>query len=171
MTTIRRYEKIDLEMKKAFASTALVASSYLALVKQGFAQQPNQPNAIPVQVGPPAVGINPAAGIGTILSNALTIIFVAAALAVLFFLVIGAFKWIISGGDKEAVGAARKTIVAALVGLAILALAFLIVVVVGQILNIDILNLRFIPSLDACPGGGKLDPTSGQCVSVTTPPR
>jgi hypothetical protein len=156
---------------KKFAPAILTATSVLALVKNTFAQQAQQPNRIPVQVGPPAVGINPAAGIGTILSNALTIIFVAAALAVLFFLVIGAFKWIISGGDKEAVAGARKTIVAALVGLAILALSFLIVVVVGQILNIDILNLRFIPSLDACPNGGKLDPTSGNCVSVTAPPR
>lgn len=156
---------------KRFAPAILTAGSFLSLITPSFAQQAQQPNRIPVQVGPPAVGINPAAGIGTILSNFLTIIFVAAALAVLFFLVIGAFKWIISGGDKEAVAGARKTIVAALVGLAILALSFLIVVVVGQVLNIDILNLRFIPSLDACPGGGKLDPTTGSCVSVTTPPR
>lgn len=162
-------------IKKAasvFATLGYLVSAGLIFAQQNQPVQPVPQGGIrvPVQVGPPAVGINPAAGIGTILSNALTIIFVAAAIAVLFFLVIGAFKWITSGGDKDAVGAARKTIVAALVGLAILALAFLIVVIVGQILNIDILRLQFIPSLDACPGGGKLDPTTGNCLPVNAAP-
>ncbi len=125
---------------------------------------------IPVQIGQPALGINPAVGVGTVLTNALTIIFVAAALAVLFYLILGAFSWITSGGDKEKVGGARKTIINALVGLAILALAFLIVVVVGQILNIDILRIRVIPSLDECGAGRKLDPSTGQCININAAP-
>ena len=103
--------------------------------------------AVDVGITPPRQGINPATPPGRVLSNALTIIFVVAALLVLFFLIIGAFQWITSGGDKEKVGKARGTIINALIGLAILALAFLIVRVVGQLLNIDILALRVIPSL------------------------
>lgn len=139
---------------------------FLLNVTSAFAQGTTQP----VQVGAPPIGINPATGIGTILSNALTIAFVAAALLVLFFLVLGAFRWITSGGDKEAVAGARKQIVAALVGLAILALAFLIIVVVGRILNINILDIKNIPSLDKCKIGEKFDPSATdadkQCIPI-----
>ena len=85
--------------------------------------------------------------LGKVLNNAFTIIFIAAALLVLFFLVIGAFKWITSGGDKEKIDGARKTITNALVGLAILALSFLIIAVLGRILGINILGSLQIPTL------------------------
>lgn len=103
--------------------------------------------AVDIGITPPSQGISPETAVGTVLSSALTIIFVIAAIIVLFMLVWGAFKWITSSGDKEKLDKARGTIVSALVGLAILALAFLIVRVVGQILNIDILNLQSIPTL------------------------
>ena len=62
-------------------------------------------------------------------------------------LITGAFNWITSGGDKENVGKARSRIINALIGLLVLALAFLIARVAGQIVHIDIFNLK-IPSLD-----------------------
>ncbi|MBI4037065.1 hypothetical protein HY385_01435 [Candidatus Daviesbacteria bacterium] len=104
--------------------------------------------AINIGITPPAQGINPDTAVGTVLSSALTIIFVIAAILVLFMLIIGAFQWITSGGDKEAVGKARQRITHALIGLAILALAFLIVTVVGQILNINIFKINTIPTLE-----------------------
>lgn len=157
-------------LKKIAAAAAPFA--YLAFSAASALAQPAGGTSIGVQVGQPAVGINPFTSISTLLSNALTIVFVVAALAVLFFLVIGAFRWITSGGEKEAIGKARGTIVNALIGLAILALAFLIVVVVGQLLNINILNIRAIPSLDACSlrPGTKFDPTSGGCIPINAPP-
>lgn len=85
--------------------------------------------------------------IGELIASALQIIFIAAALAVLIYLVIGAFKWITSGGDKDAIGKARGSIVNALIGLFLLALAFFITVLVGQIVGVDILNLPTIPRL------------------------
>lgn len=147
----------------------LVATSSFFLSASTILAQ-TAPKGVGVQVGAPSIGINPSTGIGTLLTNALTIIFIAAALAVLFFLVIGAFRWITSGGDKEAVGSARKTIVAALVGLAILALAAVIIVVVGQILNIDLFRIVRIPSLDSCGTGFQLNPTSGRCERIVAPP-
>lgn len=97
-------------------------------------------------------GVDPAVrSLGDVISNALTIVFIAAALAVLIFLIIGAFRWITSGGDKEAIGKARGTIVNALIGLAILALAFFITVLFGQILNINILDMPELPTLNQQP--------------------
>ncbi len=155
---------IELRMKKVAASL-ITGATFLATTGLAFAA-----DQIPIQVGQPSVGINPATAIGTLLSNALTIVFVAAALAVLFFLIIGAFRWITSSGEKESIGKARGTIVNALIGLAILALAFLIVVVVGRVLNINILDLRFIPSLDRCVAGQKFDPVTGTCVPINQAP-
>lgn len=100
-----------------------------------------------LEITPPALGISPTTKPSVVISNALTIVYVAAAIVVLFFLVVGAFRWITSGGDKDAIGKARGTIINALVGLAILALSFLIVAVIGSILNINILGNFTIPNL------------------------
>jgi hypothetical protein len=111
-----------------------------------FAQEGTNPN---IQIDPNALrGVNPTRPVGTVLTNALTIIFILGALVVLFMLVIGAVQWITSGGDKEAVGKARSRITHALIGFAILALAAFLVTVVGQIVNINIFNLQCIPNLN-----------------------
>lgn len=115
-------------MKKLSTATAAIFT-YLYAASVSFA----------LQVTPPeGVGIKGTTAPSTILSNALNIAFIVAAVLVLFFLIFGAFKWITSGGDKDAVAGARKTIVNALIGLAILALAVVIVTVVGRVLNINI---------------------------------
>ncbi len=56
-----------------------------------------------------------------------------ATLAVVIYFLIGAFKYLTSGGDKEAVGDAQKMITHAIVGFVILMFVFLI--------------LQFIPSV------------------------
>lgn len=129
-------------MKKAAAlistvsAFALTASSAFAAVRD---------TKIPDNVIP---GVDPTkTSIGTLIASALQIVFIAAALAVLIYLVIGAFKWITSGGDKDAIGKARGTIVNALIGLFLLALAFFITVLVGQIVGINIIDLPTIPRL------------------------
>ncbi|OGE26818.1 hypothetical protein A3H85_01285 [Candidatus Daviesbacteria bacterium RIFCSPLOWO2_02_FULL_40_8] len=148
-------------MRKVLASASVVG--FLATVTSALAVVTP---TIGVQLKPPTQGINPGTPVGTLLSNALTIIFVIAALAVLFMLIIGAFQWITSGGDKEKVGKARDRITQALVGLAILALAFLITVVVGQVLSINILDIKSIPTLDQrCPIGEVYDPTSANAAN------
>lgn len=130
----------------------------------------HDPKGVGIQLGAPPIGIRSDVGLATLITNALTIAFIAAAILVLFFLVIGAFRWITSGGDKEAVAGARKQIVAALVGLAILALAAVIIVVVGQILNIDIFNIKRLPSLDSCGQNQTLNPNTGDCEAITPAP-
>lgn len=82
----------------------------------------------------------PAAGyttLGPFITNILTVLFAVATLVVLFMLIWGAYEWITSGGDKEAVGKARGRILNALIGLAVLAVAFAIAVVAAQFLGFN----------------------------------
>ncbi len=103
------------------------------------------------KIKPPTdFGVNPETPFQSILSNVIMIVFIVATLAVLFMLIFGALQWILSGGEKEKVSQARGRITNALIGFAILALAFLIVTVVGQLLGIKILGTDFvIPSLNS----------------------
>jgi hypothetical protein len=128
---------INLIMKKLSAAFASVAG-YLTFASSTLALQVKTPQNM---------GIDPTTAPSTILQSALTIVYIVAALLVLYFLIMGAFKWITSGGDKDAIGKARGAIINALIGLAILALAVVIVIVVGKILNINILGNFTIPNL------------------------
>lgn len=93
------------------------------------------------------VGLAANTGLGVILANAIKIVLAIALIAVLFMLVFGAFEWIISGGEKEKVGNARNRITHALIGLAILGLAFVILTIVGNIVGVNILGDITIPTL------------------------
>lgn len=126
---------------KKIAALVTSVSGFFASATAVFAQ-------VNIKITPPPGAIDPGTELSVIISNALRIVFAAALILVLIFLIIGAFQWITSGGDKEAVGKARSRITSALVGLAILALAFVIVQVVAQILGISsILNFS-LPRID-----------------------
>ncbi len=73
--------------------------------------------------------------IGNFITNTLTIAFLVALLVVLAMLIWGAFEWITSGGGREAVGKARGRIINALIGLAVLAIAFALARVAAQFLG------------------------------------
>lgn len=62
----------------------------------------------------------------TIVGNTITILLIVGVILALFFLIIGAIRWITSSGDKAKVESARNTIVAAIVGLILAFLAFFI---------------------------------------------
>ena len=73
--------------------------------------------------------------LGGFITNILALSFVVALILVLIMLIWGAFEWITSGGDKDAVGKARGRILNALIGLAILAVAFALFRFAGQFLG------------------------------------
>lgn len=79
--------------------------------------------------------------IGNFVTNTLTLAFGIALLVVLVMLIWGAFEWIASGGDKEAVGKARNRIINALIGLAVLAVAYALAKVAADFVGINILDL------------------------------
>jgi hypothetical protein len=65
--------------------------------------------------------------------NIITIVFIFAILLALGYLIWGGIKWVLSGGDKAKVDAARSAIVAAIVGLVIVFLAYFIINIVVPI--------------------------------------
>lgn len=78
-----------------------------------------------------------AAGLSNVLSNIIQIIYVVAAIMFVFMVVISAFQWIISGGDKEKISQARGRLTNAVIGIFLLAMAFVIIRVVGQITGFE----------------------------------
>jgi magnesium-transporting ATPase (P-type) len=131
-------------MKKVTTALTLGTIALLnatpALAQTGVSISPAQPGT--------NGGVGSSTPLNSIINNIIVIIFSVAILLVLFFLILGAFNWITSGGDKEKIKSARGTIIHALVGLAILALAFVIITVAGSLLNINFGNLT-LPYLGA----------------------
>jgi hypothetical protein len=87
--------------------------------------------------------------VGTAIGKFISFVYVVAVVAALFYLVWGGFKWLTSGGDKAAVQSAREHIVAALVGLVIIFLSYLILSFVAKFFLGSSFNLQniTIPSL------------------------
>lgn len=92
-------------------------------------------DASPILITAPRQGYS---NLGSFVTNIMTFAFTIAILVVLVMLIWGAFEWIASGGDKEAVGKARNRIINALIGLAVLAVAFALAGVGAQFLGIPI---------------------------------
>lgn len=90
------------------------------------------------------------ANIGSVVSRIIVIMLIIAVLISLFFLIWGGIKWILSGGDKSGVEAARNHVIAAIVGLVISFLAFFILTIISQIFGVSVANLD-IPSLRLVP--------------------
>lgn len=90
--------------------------------------------------------------IGNIITFLVAFIVIVAVLAALFFIVLGAFQWITSGGDKTKVDAARNHIIAAIIGLVVIALSFVIINVVIQALGLGSLTNLRIPTLKEISG-------------------
>lgn len=105
--------------------------------------------AIPtVVVSPPESigGIN--VGINELIAFVINAIIVIGIVLSLVFLLYGGVRWILSGGDKGKVDAARSAIVAAIVGLIIVILAYVIINAVLQVFTGTTLTSGFkIPSL------------------------
>lgn len=101
---------------------------------------------------PPSLGgegANSAQGgkaLGTIISNMAGALFIFGFLATFLLLLTGAISWLTSGGDKTKLETAREKIINAIVGLIILASAWAIFTIVGQLVGLDLQNLS-IPAI------------------------
>lgn len=85
--------------------------------------------------------------IGGILGTIITFIFVVAIIIALVFLIYGGLKWVVSGGDKGKVEEARGTIIAAVIGLVVVFLSYLILNFVLSLFGISLSTLAF-PTLE-----------------------
>lgn len=121
-------------MKRLTAVTSAIGA-YLITTTSAFAQ---------IQIiKPQNAGYNT---ISDFINAGVRLAFIIGLIGVLAMLVWGAVEWIFSGGGKDQIDAARKRIINALIGLAILAIAFAIVVLAGQFIGIDLLKNFTIPS-------------------------
>lgn len=84
-----------------------------------------------------------AGGISLFLNNLITLIYIVGGIIFVFMLLWGALEWLISGGEKEAVGKARQRIINALIGITLMAIAFAVLKAVGIFLGFEF----FSPSL------------------------
>lgn len=98
---------------------------YLTLAGSVFAQ-----NRTDVQVSQQALGFA-IPSFGDILTFLIRGFFALAGVAALFYLLLGAFSWVTSGGSKENVEKAREKIIAALTGV------ILVVVVVAVVATLE----------------------------------
>ncbi len=83
---------------------------------------------------------------GNIVGRLVTILFIIAVVISLGFLIYGGIKWIMSGGDKAGVEAARNTIVAAIVGLVIVFLSYFILNIILGFFGLTLAQLT-LPTL------------------------
>ncbi|HRN96040.1 MAG TPA: pilin [Candidatus Levybacteria bacterium] len=84
------------------------------------------------------IGIN--LSLSDLINFGLNALFVIAILATLAFLIWGGISWITSGGDKEKLEKARKTIIYAIVGLVVVLLSVVIMNFIGTFLGIKVFN-------------------------------
>lgn len=89
--------------------------------------------------GVPQGGISGAGG--SIVRTGIQLLLGAAIIFALFYVIYGGIKWMTSGGDQEKLAGARQTIIFAVIGLAIAALSFTIISVLGQFTNISFLSV------------------------------
>lgn len=82
-----------------------------------------------------------------IVSNGVTILFIVATIASLFFLIFGGIRWITSGGDKAKLEESRNMLVAAAVGLIITFASYFILNIVLELFGLPSINTFTIPSL------------------------
>ena len=72
----------------------------------------------------------------SVVSGLMSLLFISALIIAFIWLVLGGIKWIISGGDKANVTAAREQVTQAIIGLAVVFLAWVLITIVAQLFGI-----------------------------------
>lgn len=127
---------------KKITALSLTVASYLTLALPAFAVN----NINPCPVNSQFNGLCNVDFSGGLVGSLITVAFIVAALIALGFLIFGGIKWITSGGDKTGVETARNTIVAALVGLVIVFLAYFLIKIIFTFFGLSFENLN-IPNI------------------------
>jgi hypothetical protein len=76
----------------------------------------------------------------------ITLLFIIAVIVALVYLVWGGIKWVMSGGDKNALQAAREHVFASVIGLIVVLLVYFIIRLVLSMFGVDVLIWR-LPKL------------------------
>ncbi len=84
---------------------------------------------------------------GGVVGSIIQLIFVVAVVAALLYLIYGGFRWLISTGDKSKVAEAREHIIAAIIGLVIIFLAYFIINLLMGFFGLGSLSNLTIPKV------------------------
>ena len=131
-------------MKKLLTSSAITGAAFLSFALPAFAQGSVNPCQ---NVGQFSNLCNLQGDkLGSIIGAIVTFLLILIAVVALFFLIYGGLRWVTSGGDKGKVDDARKTVIAAIVGLVIAFLSFFILNVVLSFFGLSLNSLQ-LPTL------------------------
>lgn len=83
--------------------------------------------------------------VGPIIASIIFWLLTFAGIVALIFVIFGGFKFLTSGGEKEKVEGARKTLTWSIVGLILILSSFMIVRLVGQVTGITCISAPFNP--------------------------
>lgn len=81
-----------------------------------------------------------AGGLSFFLSQLVALLYIIAPLIFMFMIIFSALQWITAGGDKDKVASAQKRMTNAIIGLFLLAIAFVFFRVLGGILNFPLVG-------------------------------
>lgn len=119
-----------------------MVTKLLALTLPGYGADPTG-----IQVEAPSGIPSPKdIDLGTIITFTLNGLIAAAIILALAFLIWGGFTWITSGGEKEKVDKARKTIIMAIVGLVLAFIALILVRFIGTLLDVNSVSTLGAPT-------------------------
>lgn len=129
-------------MKNRIYYTFATASIMLMNAPKAFAQEGRDIGTIKPVFDPTPVG-----GFAGILQFVINAFFFIAIVAALVYLLWGGLNWILSGGDKEKIESARSRIIAAIVGLVLVVLAYFILDFVLELIGLGGINNLCLPIL------------------------
>lgn len=84
-------------------------------------------------------------GLAKLIENGLQLVFFGSGLACFVYLVIGAFSYIVSGGEKDKIQKAQQTMTYAVVGLVLVVTVYAVIRIIETVLGIGILTEIVIP--------------------------
>lgn len=130
-------------MRKALLTIPSATGLLLLSVQLAFATPPPAPTTVTTcPQAPFDVLCNfTSASFGPIVGVIVTMLFIIAVVVALLFLIWGGIRWITSGGDKAQVETARNHIVAAIVGLIIVLLAYFVIQIVLGLFGLSVGSL------------------------------
>ena len=144
-------------MKRLF-SALLVISAYFSFAKSALAL-----SLCPTDAQFSSLCGLTANKLGSTIGNFIAFLYLIAVVAALFYLIWGGLKWLTSAGDKTALQGAREHIVAAIIGLIIIFLSYLILnfILAFFLPNLN-LNSLTIPNIGGTTRPGSVPNEPGQ---------
>lgn len=141
--------KAKLEKSTAFRHkiSAIIANgsafifSFFIFAQQAFAQSAWSG----VCVGGDDNDVATIQGLECLIANVFQVILTVIGLAGFVMMIIGAFRWLVSGGNAKGVEAARNTITFAVVGLVVALSAFIVLNLIASFTGINVITSFVIP--------------------------